>query len=293
MKLKITPHGEIKLPSEASVKIYAIEGIGASLDLAKTLNCGQSFRWLKVMQNSYLGETQGHITILKQKDGVLYTTASPEEFALIWHEYLGLNIDYEAKINIDNLDNFASESYEVGRGIKILHQDPWETLVSFIISQRNNIPKITTSIEKLCRSYERNRRQQAGLVWYVFPTAQDIIEHGDKPLNMAGLGYRVNYVLQAAHAVESGHINLEKLNKPETSYECAMQELLELYGVGPKVANCVCLFGLGKLDAFPIDVWMERIIKEHYPNGLNPKKYGELAGVIQQYMFYNIRGKNL
>ena len=252
------------------------------IDLDKTFNSGQCFRWNKVGK-VWVGVVGGKIYGC-YVNNLGEITCSDSEI----NKYLGLAESYVFDDN--NLDKFALESIEYSRGIKILHQDPWEMIVSYIISQRNNIPKIKTTIEKICEaagepiSNEIFNREFTG---YKFPDASRIVELGQNGLERCGLGYRAEYVYNVAKRVLDGKLDISKL------YTYGNQELvIELQkekGIGPKVANCIALYGFGRLGLFPIDIWMQRIIDKYYDGRLDSRRYGEYAGVMQQYMFYNIR----
>lgn len=199
-----------------------------------------------------------------------------KEYSEKWAEYFDSETEYEKIISsIDPEDEYLTNAAQLGRGIRILHQDLWETMVSFIISQQNNIPRIKKSIETLCRSCGERKTSENGVEYWAFPTADDLLE-GDK-LKPAKLGYRERYIRRLAQQVADGDIILSDLKTKE--------QLLQICGIGEKVANCIMLFGLHDLSCFPIDVWMKRIIQEHYQDNFPIGKYREYAGVIQQYMF--------
>lgn len=259
------------------------------LDLDKTFNCGQSFRWKK-QGNYYTGIIGDKVIKLAEhtfSDGEVgyATTLSAEECRAILLNYLSLNIDYNEYINIESLDDFAKKAAVFGQGIRILKQDPWEALITFLISQRNNIPKITSTVERLCVALGNDINGEG----YSFPTPEKVIQAGIDGLQNLGLGYRDQYILNAAKWVYERRIDLHKLESFKISGEEAVTELMQLYGVGPKVANCVALFGLGKYDMFPIDIWIQRIIDQYYDGNIDISKYGCMAGLVQQYMFYYIK----
>ena len=267
------------------------------LDLDKTFQCGQCFRWKKQPSGAYLGMV-GEMPVLlreqKYENGEFgySTNISSQECRERLVGYLSLDMVYEEMINLAALDEFAKEAAMFGQGIRILKQDPWEALISFIISQRNNIPKISSTIEKLCNHLGKTVEVQVNdqrLCINTFPTPEDILSVGLEGLQKIGLGYRDRYVYEAAKQVSCGFIRLDELCAKEVPGEYAVRNLMQLHGVGVKVAHCVALFGLGKLDMFPIDVWIQRVIDKHYPAGINIEHYGPLAGLIQQYMFYYIK----
>ncbi len=257
--------------------------------IQQTLECGQCFRWHKAGEDTYKGIAYGKPLIIKQikRDSVRFYT-SLEEFNSFWVNYFDLIRDYGQIKGSVQQDNFLKKATDYGWGIRILQQEPWEALISFIISQRNSIPRISKTVELLSKQYG-NEKEYNGSKFYTFPTPKEILDRaGYRGLLEAGLGYRANYVFQAASLIESGRYNLNNLK--QRSYSEAYAQLLNLYGVGPKVANCVALFGLGFYDAFPVDVWIQRVIDQYYQGNINNislPKYG--AGIIQQYMFYYMR----
>jgi N-glycosylase/DNA lyase len=267
------------------------------LDLDKTFQCGQCFRWKRQPSGAYMGMVGEMPVLLREQtfeDGTFgyRTNISSQEFKERLVTYFSLDMVYEEMINLAALDAFAKEAARFGQGIRILRQDPWEALVSFIISQRNNIPKISSTIDKLCNHLGKTVEVQLNDQSYsmkTFPTPEDILNVGLGGLQKLGLGYRDRYVYEAAKQVSGGLIRLDELCAKEVTGEHAVRSLMQLHGVGVKVAHCVALFGLGKLDMFPIDVWIQRVIDKYYPHGINIEHYGALAGLIQQYMFYYIK----
>ena len=267
------------------------------LDLDKTFNCGQCFRWRRLKEGTYYGVIFGKPLIIRQMqfdDGNygIITTYNRSQVDDILMSYLQLNVDYEKQISLGETDIFAKEAKKFGQGIRILGQEPWETLVSFIISQRNNIPKIASTIERTCTALgEKIDIEVEGSKYTgnTFPSAEKIMSVGLVGLQGLGLGYRDVYIIEAAKAVSNGSFKLNELASNDIGSEWAIIELQNLYGIGPKVASCIALFGLGKLDSFPIDVWMQRVIDRYYPKGINIDSYGKLAGLMQQYMFYYIK----
>jgi N-glycosylase/DNA lyase len=195
-----------------------------------------------------------------------------------------METDYEALIDsIDPDDVYLTAAAEFGRGIRILKQNPWEMLITFIISQRRSIPSIKTCVEALCRRWGR----PIGDGLYAFPTPEELACASICELSGCSLGYRAEYVYLAAQGVGSGEVDLSAMEKmPDAELFAA---LTALRGVGPKVANCVSLFGFYRTGAFPIDVWIDRVLKEHYPDGFPMDRYEGFAGVMQQYMFFAAR----
>ena len=213
----------------------------------------------------------------------------PEAENAFWQDYFDLDFNYESVIDtIDPEDLYLCEAAEYGRGIRILRQDPWEMLITFIISQRRSIPSIRTCAEALCRRFGKmTGADDTDCSFYAFPSAEELAAASMEELASCGLGYRTEYVYLAARGVADGSIDLEKM--AELSDQELLCSLMALRGVGPKVANCVSLFGFHRIAAFPIDVWIDRVLKEHYPNGFDFERYEGFAGILQQYMFYAAR----
>lgn len=235
------------------------------LDIEKTFECGQCFRWNADEKGVY----HTYNADVYEENGKVYVESDrPLSY---WENYFDLDEDYEEHFPVFDAVPYLKVCREFGNGIRILRQDPFEALISFIISQCNNIPRIKGIVEKLC---------EGG----AFPTAEEIL---GKDLSVLHAGYRVPYILDAAAEVSEGRINLEQLKN--CSYEDAKKRLLMMNGIGEKVANCELLFGLHHMEAFPIDVWMKRALKENFPADFDPKSLGSFAGLAQQYIFYYAR----
>ena len=213
------------------------------------------------------------------------TIECPKDDNAFWKEYFDLNTDYSKFIKaIDKKDKFLTAAADFGFGIRILKQDPWEMLITYIISQRRSIPSIKTCVERICKKWGK---KLTGTKYYSFPTPKQLSKATMDELLECGLGYRAEYVYLATKLVASGQLKLEDLAK--FSYDELIEELLKLKGVGIKVANCVALFGYHKIEAFPVDVWIARIEDQHYKGHFPVDKYPGFAGVLQQYMFYFVR----
>lgn len=243
---------------------------------------GQCFRFKKIDDNSYSVVIRGKNYILSQKENVLNINCSESEWEDFLSSYFDCDTDYSEieKLVMNSGDEHAIEAYKLGSGIRILRQDLWEIIVSFLISQNNNIPRIKGSIEALCRV---SGRKAWGGEEYSFPKASDISPLLFEKANL-GLGYRVPYLKEIYEWVEENPFWLDYLK--EMPYEEARKELLKRKGIGPKVADCICLFGLHHVEAFPIDTHVKQLIKKYYPKGFDFKYYGKYAGIIQQYLFY-------
>ena len=268
--------------------------IDDDFDLDKIADSGQCFRWETKKDGTYRIIHGVHCVTVQPLGMDRYRfTCSPEEYRAVWHEYFDLGEDYRAvrgKINrID--DPFLYSACGYGQGIRILKQEPWETLISFIISQNKNIPAIRKSIELLCEAAGEERIDSQGQPYRVFPSPEAILALSNETLAACRLGYRCGYVMAAASDIAQGRLDLSALRK--SSEETTMKELNRVYGVGPKVASCVSLFGLHHVNAFPVDVWIRRVLSQEYPGGYPAERYSPYNGIYQQYMFYYYRKKQI
>ena len=263
-----------------------------ALDIRKTADSGQTFRMSPDPERSIAAGADVYRCIASDRvcfaggGKIFYRSAEEDttENDAFWRNYFDLDTDYEAFIGaIDPDDVYLSDAAEFGRGIRILRQDPWEMLITFIISQRRSIPSIKTCVEALCRRWGR----PVGDGLYAFPTPEELAAAPLDELACCSLGYRTEYVYLAAQGVVSGAVDLNAIGKM-TDREL-FAALTALRGVGPKIANCVSLFGFHRIAAFPVDVWIDRVLKEHYPNGFPFERYEGFAGVMQQYMFFAAR----
>lgn len=256
----------------------------AALDIVKTFECGQCFRWNADGAGVYHGVAMGLPATVWQEDGEVLIRAGGEDG--LWREYFDLDRDYAAITAGLHGGEYLDRCVKFGRGIRILRQEPWEALGSFIISQCNNIKRIKGIVERLCESFGEPVEFE-GERFYTFPSAERIAALELSALEVLRSGYRAPYLLDAARAVADGSLELEELIGCDS--ERAKKRLLELPGVGEKVANCVVLFGLHHMEAFPIDVWIRRALAEHFPKDFEPAALGDYAGLAQQYIFYYAR----
>lgn len=249
------------------------------LDLDLTLDCGQAFRWQRQEDGSYKGVAGGHfLHILKENDNIIFKNTTKEAFENFWCNYFDLEKDYDAICQTLKQDKLLSSTIDEYYGIRILNQDSWEALCSFVISQQNNIKRIKLIIDRLCKAYG----DEVAPDYYSFPSAEVLAKLTVEDFEALGTGYRAKYLEKLAKDVASGEIDLDKIKK--LPLDEARKELLNIYGVGIKVANCALLFGFGFYSCFPIDVWMKRVM-EYYPKGL-PKCFDGIEGIAQQYLFH-------
>ena len=243
----------------------------------------QAMRWgFAPDGGGYTGVAFGRVLHVTQDGGsIMLHGVDRAAYEAVWADYFDLARDYEALSDAFCGDEALRTAYAFSRGIRILAQDPWETLCSFILSQNNNIPRIRKIIASLC---ERFGAPIAGTPFYAFPTAERLAEAGMEGLAEIRCGFRAKYVADAAARVASGALDLEALRKQ--SYETAKAALMTVYGVGAKVADCVLLFSLGFYEAFPVDVWVKKVIAKYYGEGFDGRRFGAYAGVAQQYLFY-------
>lgn len=264
-------------------------------DLKKIADSGQCFRFNECEGGSFsVSAFDKHMFVSSLDDNRYEFGCSKEEFEEFWKNYFDLDLSYKdvrGRISKDE-DPYLYAASEFGKGIRILRQNPWEMLISFIISQRKNIPAIKASIEKLCKlaGEEIGEDERVGII-YSFPTPDKLASLSMEELSSCSLGYRDKYVHQAALDVASGAVDLESWVNLED--DTLMEKLLSLYGVGVKVANCEILFGYHRLDAFPKDVWINRVLDLKYPDGFMFDKYAPYNGIMQQYLFFYSRTDGL
>ena len=278
---------------------YIIENQN-SFELQDIFECGQCFRWNKQEDDSYTGIIKdGIINVKKENEIITFTGICNGELKEIVEEYFDLNRDYEQiKNQLSNIDEYLKTSIEYGKGIRILNQDLWETIISFIISANNNIPRIKGIIERLSQKYG-NEIEWKGQKYYTFPSCEQLKDVTVQDYRNLGLGFRDIRLYETTQMILNKEVDLEKLrNNPNTQE--VRNELLKLSGVGPKVADCILLFSdLKRFDVFPIDVWVRRVMNDLYIKDndetkvskakiekLAEEKFGNLKGLAQQYLFY-------
>lgn len=276
--------------------------------LRHVFDCGQCFRWNQEEDGSYTGTAMGrtvNLRLLPPENGspqYLEIEGTDEtEFETVWRPYLDLDRDYAGiKQTLAKEDPIMAEAILAGSGIRLLRQEPWETLISFLISQNNNIPRIKKCIEMLSSRFGEELPEFRGAKRFAFPTVETLAALTPEALAEIRLGYRARYIIETARAVaQDGGQMLRSL--PGRSAEEAYAYLTGLCGVGPKVANCILLFSMEKYDRFPVDVWVRRVMEELYhleekeTGGIEAfaaEHFGEYGGFAQQYLFYYMREKN-
>lgn len=255
--------------------------------LSQTLDCGQAFRFFEE-DGVWQGVVGNRLLKMKQTDGgVCYFDITAEEFCEKYYDYFTLGFDYAALQHELCADDTLKKAIDFAGGIRLLKQDKWETLCSFIISQNNNIPRIKGIISRLCETFGD---KISGCDEYTFPTADKIAKLSVDDLAPLRSGFRAKYILDAAKKVSCDEIDFDLL---ETApLDDARAELMKIKGVGPKVAECVLLFSCSRFDAFPLDVWMKRVMAVLYPSGL-PECALQYRGIAQQYLFHYSRSIKL
>ncbi len=279
-------------------QIYKIDLISA-FNLEHIFECGQCFRWNKEQNESYIGVFKNNVLNVKiENNQIIFEGICENNIKETVEEYFDLKRDYEKiKSELSKIDEPLKTSIKYGSGIRLLNQDLWETIISFIISANNNIPRIKGIIERLSKQYGKP------IIWkekiyYAFPTIEELSKATVEDLRKLGLGFRDQRVYETTKLIRTKQVNLEEV-KNKNSKEIR-ETLLTLPGVGPKVADCIMLFSTLKcLDVFPVDVWVRRVMNELYfklpeekklkreqIEALAKEKYGNLAGLAQQYLFY-------
>lgn len=263
-------------------------------ELAHIFECGQCFRWKKQNDGSFIGVVKGGVISIKKDSNKWYIESNIDNEEFI-KQYLDLETDYtEIKRVICKNDRNLKEASDYGYGIRILNQDPWEMLISFIISAANNIPRISKTIENISRKYGE-KVEFKGDTYFLFPTPKELSKASVEDLRALNLGFRDKYVYEATQMVSSRQICLDKIKK--MPYKEAKKELMKVPGVGEKVADCILLFSMRKMESFPVDTWIKKIMSELYVDSKNVKKisafaemkFGKYAGIAQQYLFYYAR----
>lgn len=256
-----------------------------NFDIRQICDSGQCFRMREMEDGRYEVIAGDHYLTVKQEGEQCYFSCGEEEFQKFWVPYFDLEEDYGRYIDeIDQEDEYLCRAAAFGSGIRILRQDLWEMIVSFLISQQNNIVRIRKCIGNICKVYGEKKETPEGIVYDSFPDPKELAGAQEEGLRECNLGYRSKYVLRTAQSVVDGEGKLEEILRMD--YEEARAELQKFYGVGGKVADCICLFALHHLQAFPVDTHIRQVTEEHYPQGFPMERYHGYEGVLQQYLFY-------
>ena len=278
---------------------YILENV-KSFEPKHIFECGQCFRWDEEPDGSYTGIVKDNVINVKKVDNTVYfTSLGADDLKNLVDDYFDLGRDYEKiKETLSKIDEYLENSIRYGNGIRILNQDLWETIISFIISANNNIPRIKGIINRISQKYG-NKIEWNGKEYYTFPTVENLAKATVEDLRNLGLGFRDVRVYETTHKILNKEVDLKKLHQ-EPDTQKVRDTLLTLSGVGPKVADCILLFStLKRFDVFPIDVWVRRVMNELYIKNedetkvnkreiekLAKEKYGDLEGLAQQYLFY-------
>ena len=257
-------------------------------DLEKTASCGQCFR-AKSLENGLFRFVSGeHVIYIKDMGNHQFSVScTDDEWKEIWTRYFDLDRSYESLYYEEREKHeFVRKAMDCGRGIRILRQDPWEMLVTFIISQRKSIPAISKSVEALAEKYGHPIETDYEIL-HSFPTPDEMAHASIEELQECGLGYRVPYIYDAVQKVASGSLDLAAI--ADFNDADLFQELLTVQGVGKKVANCICLFGYGRIARVPVDVWIARAVDEDCCGEDPFPLFESNAGIIQQYVFYYMK----
>lgn len=251
----------------------------------QTFTCGQCFRWQEQADGSWLGIVSGEAARVWDDNGALCIAASQAQFDALWRDYFDCDTDYAAICRSFAVDDFTAKAADFGAGIRILKQEPWEALCTFLISQCNNIPRITAIVQRLCEGWGKPVCFE-GQTLYAFPSPERLASLSPDDLAPLRAGYRAAYLISAAQAIVSGMLSFDALCAMST--EDARRQIMQLHGVGRKVADCFLLFGLHKMDAFPVDTWMKKAAA-YYSGDMKRFAHSPFAGVYQQYFFYYVR----
>lgn len=278
---------------------YVLEN-ATSFELKDIFDCGQCFRWNEEPDGSYTGVFKGNVlNVKKVGEDIQFKGICNGYIKEIVEDYFDLNRDYEKiKETLSRIDENMKNSVNYGSGIRILNQDLWETIISFIISANNNIPRIKGIIERLSKKYGTKITWNSQ-EYYAFPSAKQLENVTVEEYRQLGLGFRDIRLFETTQMILKKEVDLEKLYKQKDT-NIVRDELLKLSGVGPKVADCILLFSnLKRFDVFPIDVWVRRVMNDLYLKeadetkvskkkieNLAREKFGDLSGIAQQYLFY-------
>ncbi len=272
-----------------------IEGV-RDFDPVHIFECGQCFRWYREPDGSYTGVVRGRAANVRYSNGVLrLDNVTTDDFQQIWYDYFDLGRDYREIKKAVSTDTAMEKAVEFGGGIRILRQEPWETLISFILSSNNRIPRIMKIILEIARLFGE-KLEYRGRLFYGFPDAPSLAGQSLEQIAECRAGYRCGYIHETAAKVTCNGFDADRLSGMQT--DDARNELLKFKGVGNKVADCALLYSGIKYDVFPVDVWVKRVMEELYLRReagfpeiqqFASEKFGQYAGFAQQYLFYYAR----
>ena len=257
---------------------------------AYILDCGQCFRWDTDGQGAtYTGIAHGRqLCITMDKDRLIFKDTSLTEYEAIWKDYFDLGRDYGEILLHYAPDPHLAKANSFSPGLRVMRQDPWEMLITFILSQNSNIPRIKKMVAELCTHFGEALPDDGD--GHVFPTPEALASLTPEALALVKTGYRAPYIIDAAKQVAQGKVCFDALRSKPTAE--IRNTLLQIHGVGPKVADCVLLFGFGRVEVCPMDVWMKRVMNTMYPQGF-PEEYGTTAGIAQQFLFHYARSERI
>lgn len=274
---------------------YKLKNV-CDFDLAQTLECGQCFHFVKLDEEDYVLTAKGYVLHVSQEaDTVTFYDTDKDEYVNVWKDYFDMDRDYSAiKKKLLEKDDKLKDAIESMWGVRILNQDFFETLISFIISQNKQIPHIKKIVADISAKFGTYKGTYGGADMYTFPTLEQLANASEEDFKELKTGFRAPYIMDAIRRNMAGQFDINELKSMD--YDSCIKELMTIKGVGEKVANCVSLFGLGKKEAFPVDVWIKRIMETMYFDGVDTPKdkiaafakeqFVELGGFAQQYLFY-------
>lgn len=266
--------------------IYMVTMELDNFSLEQICDSGQCFRMKKIGEHTYSLVAGDQYLEITQKGTIVDFHCSDVELICFWVPYFDLDTDYSAYIKkVNPRDRYLSEAAEKGSGIRILRQDLWEMIITFLISQQNHITRIRGCIERLCARYGDKKISREGVEYYSFPGPEALALATEEELRELGMGYRARYLVETARSITQGEVSLEKIFQMKY-YSRARKELMKLSGVGEKVADCICLFALHHMDAFPVDTHIRQVLELHYKRGFPNRRYHGMRGIMQQYIFY-------
>lgn len=270
----------------------------SEFSIEQIADSGQAFRWEKIKENHYLWIAHGKLIDVEQvNDDIHIKGINSHEYDETWKNYFDLERDYQALLKLfASKDEHLKAATSYGQGVRILNQDLWEMIITFIISGNNNIPRIKSAIEKISATYGELIEMRDGKSYYAFPSPHALSQASIEDLRALGLGYRDKYIYKTTQLILEGEVDLSSISSLET--DKAREALKMLPGIGNKVADCILLFACGKTDVFPVDTWVKKILEQYYHvEKTTPKAvyefahsyFGQDCGIAQQYLFYYIR----